>query len=81
MARASVYEKEMLARHITTVVGVSSFCLGIWFDRKYRAFSAQQKTPGLQIFDGVNADSIITNDLLLPTNEQRVSQVGKYQHL
>lgn len=65
----------MIARHITTVVGVSSFCLGIWFDQKYKTFNVQQKIPGLQIFDGVNADSIITNDQLLPTNEQRVSQV------
>lgn len=81
MARITVYKKEMIARHITTVVGVSSFCLGIWFDRKYRAINAHQKTPGLQIFDGVNADSIITNDQLLPTNEQRISQVSKYKHL
>lgn len=68
----------MIVRHLSAIVGVSSFCFGIWFDRKYRQFTASNsnKLPILQIFDAVKADSIITNDQQLTlNNEQRVSQV------
>lgn len=62
-------------RHITTVVGISSFCFGIWLDRKYREFNSFHKLPGFDIFDAVNADSIITNDQQQANYEQRISQV------
>lgn len=75
----------MIIRHIkfkhtiTTVVGISSFCLGIWMDRKYREISLSNKIPSFQIFDAVNADSIVTKDQQL-INEQRVSQVRLLIH-
>lgn len=65
----------MITRHITTVISVSSFCLGIWLDRKYREFNWPRKIPGFQIFDAVNADSNVNNQQLIIKNEQRISQV------
>lgn len=66
----------MIIKHITTIVGVSSFCLGIWLDRKYREYKTFYKMPGFKIFDNVNADNVVTNDQqLIINNEQRISQV------
>lgn len=66
----------MIIRHITTVVGVSSFCLGIWLDRKYREFNKCLEIPGFKIFDAVNADSIVNNNQqLMINNEERISEV------
>lgn len=67
----------MIVRHITTaVVSVSSFCLGIWLDRKYGKFNSCSCTiPRFQIFDAVNADSVINNNRLIVNNEHRISEV------
>lgn len=65
----------MISKHINTVVGVSSFCLGIWLDRKYREFHTAHKIPGFKIFDAVNADSVLSNNQQLINNEQRISEV------
>lgn len=66
----------MIVKHITTIVGVSSFCFGIWIDKKYREYKASYKVPGFKIFDAVNADSIVpSNSELIINNEQRISQV------
>lgn len=66
----------MIFKHLTTVVGVSSFCLGIWLDRKFREYNLNHRIPGFQIFDAVNADNIVTNDQeLIANNELRISQV------
>lgn len=65
----------MIIRYITAV-GVSSFFLGVWLDRKYREFKTILKIPGFQIFDAVNADSIVNNNQQLIINhEERISQV------
>lgn len=67
----------MIIKHyVTTIVGVSSFCLGIWLDKKYNKFNASHKIPGFKIFDAVNADSVITNNQqLIINNEHRISEV------
>lgn len=68
----------MTFRHITTaVVGVSSFCLGILIDRKFRGLNTSQ-IPEFKIFDAVNADSAVTidNQQLIIKNEQRISEVS-----
>lgn len=61
---------------ITAVVGISSFCFGIWIERKYKDFNTLYRSPSFKIFDAVNADSIITKDQQLNNNEQRVSEVS-----
>ncbi|CAI6345086.1 unnamed protein product [Macrosiphum euphorbiae] len=69
----------MFSRHITAVVGISSFCLGIWMDRKYRELNALHGIPGFKIFDAVYADGIVANNQeLIVNNEQRISQIMKY---
>lgn len=66
----------MTVRRITTIVGISSFCLGIWLDRKFREYNESYKMTRFKIFDAVNADDIVTNDQqLITNNEQRISQV------
>lgn len=66
----------MIVKHITTIVGVSSFCLGIWIDKKYREYKESNIIPGFKIFDAVNADSNVPNNSqLIINNEQRISQV------
>jgi len=72
----------MFSRHITAVVGISSFCLGIWMDRKYRELSelnTSHRIPGFKIFDAVYADGIVANNQELiinnNNNDQRISQV------
>lgn len=66
----------MFSRNITAVIGVSSFCLGIWMDRKYRELKLSHSIPGFKIFDAVYADGIVTNNQeLIINNEQRISQV------
>lgn len=69
----------MITRHLTTVVGVSSFCLGIWLDRKFREYNSNRsRIPGFQIFDAVHADnSVANNHELIANNEQRISQVRR----
>jgi len=70
----------MFSRHITAVVGISSFCLGIWMDRKYRELNALHRIPGFKIFDAVYADGLVTNNQeLIVNNDQRISQV-KYTY-
>lgn len=60
----------------SVVVGVSSFCLGIWIDRKYREYNISHRIPGFKIFDAVYAESnVLNNQQLIINNEQRVSQV------
>lgn len=68
----------MTLKHLTSVVfGVSSFCLGVWIDRKYREYSFSHRVPGLKIFDAVYADSNVTNNQqLIANNELRISQVS-----
>lgn len=71
----------MISKHITTVIGVSSFCLGIWLDRKYKEFNTIYKIPGFKIFDAVNADSVINyNQQQIIYHEQRISEV-RYLHI
>lgn len=71
----------MFSRHISAVVGISSFCLGIWMDRKYRELNALHSIPGFKIFDAVYADGLVANNQeLIVNNEQRISQV-KYAYL
>lgn len=69
----------MTVRRITTVVGISSFCLGMWLGRQFREYNVY-KMPRFKIFDAVNADNIVTNDQLITNNEQRISQV-RFVHL
>jgi len=70
----------MFTRQVTAVVGISSFCLGIWMDRKFRELNALHRIPGFKIFDAVYADGIVTtNQELIVNNEQRISQV-KYTY-
>jgi len=72
----------MFPKHITAVVGISSFCLGIWMDRKYRELNASHRVPGFKIFDAVYADGIVSNNQeLIINNEQRVSQVKCTMHI
>jgi hypothetical protein len=60
----------------SVVVGVSSFFLGIWIDRKYREHNISHRIPGFKIFDAVYAESnVVNNQQLVINNEQRVSQV------
>ncbi|VVC28673.1 Hypothetical protein CINCED_3A016571 [Cinara cedri] len=68
----------MIVRHITTVVGVSSFCFGIWANRKYREYNALCKIPIFKIFDAVYADNVTNDQQLISNNEQRISQIMKY---
>jgi len=71
----------MFSRYITAVVGISSFSLGIWMDRKYRELNSLHRIPGFKIFDAVYADGIaINNQELIVNNEQRISQV-KYTYI
>lgn len=66
----------MIFKHMTTIVGVSSFCIGIWMDRKYREYKESHRIGGFKIFDAVNADSIVPNNSeLIANNEWRISQV------
>jgi len=68
----------MIIRHITTtVISVSSFCFGVWLERKYRAFNFPHCTNiAFEIFDAVNADSVINNNQqLIINNEHRISEV------
>jgi len=72
----------MFPKHITAVVGISSFCLGIWMDRKYWELNASHRVPGFKIFDAVYADDIVSNNQkLIINNEQRVSQVKFTMHI
>lgn len=75
----------MTLRHVTSVVfGVSSFCLGIWIDRKYRDYNVSFRVPGFKIFDAVYAESNVNNNQqLIIKNEQRISQVRliTYAHI
>jgi len=74
----------MFFKHFTTaVVGVSSFCLGVWLDRKYKKFDLSvYSVPGFQIFDAVNADSVINNNQqLIVNNEHRISEVRQTIYL
>jgi len=72
----------MFTKHITAVVGISSFCLGIWMDRKYRELNAFHRVPGFKIFDAVYADGIVSNTQeVIINNEQRISQVKCIMHM
>lgn len=73
---AQIFYLKMIVKHITTIVGASSFFFGIWLDKKYREYIASHKVPLFKIFDAVNADSIVpSNSQLIVNNEQRISQV------